>query len=209
MSMINPGPGTDPFGGALDRDPAEWMRAQLWERRTVALTGRLDHAAVTRVAAELMTLDAAGDEAVFLHVDCDGGGLDAAFTLIDTIDLLGVPVRVRCVGRAEGVAVGVVAVAHHRAATPHARFKLTLPDASFSGSAANIESTAREHQRQVEAFVTRIAEATGRAFEHIEADLERGRWLDANEALVYGLIDEIERPERPGPDEGRPRFGFA
>ncbi len=47
----------------------------------------------------------------------------------------------------------------------------------------------------MESFVARMATATGQAFEHVEADLERGRWLDADEALAYGLIDEIERPE--------------
>lgn len=209
MSFINPGGGTDPFGSPLDRDPAEWMRAQLWERRTVALTGVLDDRAATTAAAELMSLDASGDDAVFLHVDCGGGTLEAAFTVIDTIDLLGVPVRARCVGRAEGVVTGIVAVAHHRSATPHSRFKLALPDVVFGGSASDLETDAREHQRQVESFVARVSRATGRAFEHVEADLERGRWLDADEAVEYGLIDEIERPDRGDPSADRPRFGFA
>jgi ATP-dependent Clp protease protease subunit len=209
MTFTNPGAGSDPFGSPLDRDPAEWMRAQLLERRTVALTGALDGRAATTAAAELMSLDASGDDAVFLHVDCVGGNLEAAFTVIDTIDLLGVPVRARCVGRAEGVGAGIVAVAHHRSATPHSRFKLSVPDVALGGSASDIEANAREHQRRMESFVARVSRATGRAFEHVEADLERGRWLDADEALEYGLIDEIERPEPAAPDSERPRFGFA
>lgn len=209
MSFVSPGSGTDPFGRRLDRDPAEWMRAQLWERRTVAITGVLDDRAATTAAAELMSLDAAGDDAVFLLVDCSSETLEAAFTVIDTIDLLGVPVRARCVGRADGVVTGIVAVAHHRSATPHARFRLSLPDVTFGGSASDVEANAREHQRRMESFVARMSKATGRAFEHVEADLERGRWLDADEALEYGLIDEIERPEPSPPDTQRPKFGFA
>ena len=119
MSSIGFGPLGDPFGGSTQRDPAEWMRAQLWERRTIALTGALDDALASTVAAGLMALDADGDDAVFLHVDCGGGSLEAAFTVIDTIDLLGVPVRARCVGRADGVGAGIVAVAHHRLSLIH------------------------------------------------------------------------------------------
>jgi ATP-dependent Clp protease protease subunit len=85
-----------------------------------------------------------------------------------------------------------------------------VPEVAFTGTVANVEANAREHQRQLEQLVSRLASATGRAFEHVEADLERGRWLDADEALAYGLIDEIERPDSGGAESGdRPRFGFA
>jgi ATP-dependent Clp protease, protease subunit len=208
MSFTNPGSG-DAFRLSFDLDPGEMLRAQLRQRRVVALTGTLDDTAAMTVAAELMALDADGDEGIVLHVDCSGGSLAAAFTVIDTIDLLGVPVRARCVGRVDGVATGVVAVTHARAATPHSRFHLVLADVSFAGSAASLEAAASEHERQMETFVARVAQATGRPFEHVEADLERGRWLDADEALEYGLIDEIERPEPPETGTERPKFGFA
>ncbi len=188
------------FGGA------EWMRAQLWERRVVLLSGQLDDASATTATTELMALDAAGDEAISLHVDCRGGTIQAALMIIDVIDLLGVPVYARCAGRAEDAAVGIVAAAPHRSATPHARFRLGLPVVAFAGGATDVERNALEHQRIVEVFVNRLALATGRPFERVEADIERGAWLDAEEALEYGLIDEVERPEPRGQ---RTRFGFA
>jgi ATP-dependent Clp protease protease subunit len=187
--------------GGID-DRADWMRAQLWNRRVVLLSGELDDAAATEASTELMALDAAGDEAVTLQVDCGGGSLHAGLMLIDVIDLLGVPVHARVSGRAEGVAVGIVAVAERRTATPHARFRLGLPDIELTGRAEDVERAAQAHQRQVEVFVRRLADATGRPFERIEADLERREWLDADAAVAFGLVDEVERP---GPRSFTPR----
>src|SRR3954452_19253684 len=143
-----------------------------------------------------MTLDASGDEAVTLHIDCAGGTLDAAFTLMDTIDLLGVPVHTVCVGRADGPAVGVVAVGRRRSASPHSRFRLCQPQASVQGTARDLERWARHHEDQIARFASRLAEATRQPAERIEADLDVGRYLDADEAVQYRLVDEVMRPNR-------------
>jgi ATP-dependent Clp protease protease subunit len=169
----------------------EWVRGELYGRRVVLLTGELDDQLAGQVAAELMMLDASDDGAVILHVDSPGGSLLAAFTVIDTMDLLGVPVEVVCVGRAEGAAVGVVAAGARRYASPHAQLRLSEPSSVVTGSARDIESWAAQHQRQLSRYVQRLAEATGRPFEHIEADLASGRWLNADEAVAYGLLDGL------------------
>jgi ATP-dependent Clp protease protease subunit len=171
----------------------EWVRAQLHERRIVLLRGALDDKLAGEVTAELMMLDATGDQAVALHVDSAGGSLEAAFAVIDTIDLLGVPVETICIGRAEGSAVGVVAAAPRRHAAPHARFHLCEPSATVEGRASQIEAGAAHHQAQTARFARRLARASGRPAEHVEADLSMGRWLDAEEAVAYGLVDDLWR----------------
>jgi len=178
---------TVPFGddvGALVRD-------RLFERRTVLLRGEIDDAAATRAAAELMTLDATGDSHVTLHVDAWGGTLEAAFAVMDVIDLLGVPVHVLCLGRADGPAVGVVAVGTRRACTPHARFRLRDADAAMHGSAADLGRWAEYHMDQVGRFHARLAQAVGRPVDQVAADCAAGRFLTAEEARGYGLVDEI------------------
>ncbi len=107
-------------GGPWEERPS--LDAQLLERRVVRLWGPLDDATVARACAEMMALDATGDGAVQLYVGSSGGPLHSAMSLIDTIDLLGVPVHVTCLGRAEGAAVGVVAAGARRVAAPHAQF---------------------------------------------------------------------------------------
>jgi ATP-dependent Clp protease protease subunit len=164
-----------------------------------------------------MALDATGDGAVQRYVGSTGGAVHSAMSLIDTMDLLGVPVHVTCLGRAEGAAVGVVAAGARRVASPHAQFHLSEPEVSVSGNASQLAAWAEHHRVELERFVERLALATGRPAEHLEADLSLGRWLDAEEALHYGLVDEIWGPARgPGPRSNDPPtagprhpFGFG
>jgi ATP-dependent Clp protease protease subunit len=173
------------------RSPEDLLRAQLFERRIVFLRGPLDDTAASDVAAQLMTLDASGDEPVQLHVDSPGGPLEPAFVLIDTIGLLGVPVHAVCVGRAAGSAVGVLAAAEVRRAAPHASFRLCQPDENVRGVAAELESWIAHKQRMLDDFHRHLAAATGRPLEQVEADTGAGRFLDADEAVAYGLVHEV------------------
>ena len=120
-------------GFASDGPHDEWLRVQLFQRRTVMLTGELDDPTANGVAMALMTLDADGDDAVHLRIDSGGGSLSCALALMDVIDLLGVPVRAFCLGQAVGPAVGVLAVCPHRTLAPHARLGILEPTAEFGG----------------------------------------------------------------------------
>ena len=195
-------PGPDGWAG--------WVRARLFEQRIVVVRGELTDELAGQAAAELMTLDASGDEPVALHLDCAGGTLEAAFTLMDTIDLLGVPVHVTCLGRVEGPAVGVVAVAPRRTTAPHTRFRLAVPEVTVQGRARDLEQWADHYRDRLDRFVSRLAAASRRPAEHVEADVLAGRWLTAEEAVRYGLVDEVVRPGatvRPLPSAPA-RFGF-
>ena len=111
--------------------------------------------------------------------------------LIDTIGLLGVPVHALCVGRAEGAALGVLAAAELRRAAPHARFRLSQPDEKVGGVARDIETWVAQKQRMLDEFHRHVAAATGRPLEQVEADTAAGRYLDADEAVAYGLVHEV------------------
>ena len=130
-------------------------------------------------------------------MDSPDGTLEAAFLLMDTLDGLRAPVRAHCRGQAGGPAVGVVAVAGHRSAARHARFRLAQPTVRLAGTPAELDAQARQHRDALVRFQARLARATGRPVDDIADDMRRGRYLDAREALAYGLIDTIA-----GPTEG-------
>jgi hypothetical protein len=79
-----------------------WLQEQLFERRIVLVTGRLDDDAATKAAAALLALDARGNRPIELHLDSPDGALGAAFALIDTADTLRSALRVVWLGRRFG-----------------------------------------------------------------------------------------------------------
>ena len=193
-----------PGAGAWNRS----VRERLFEQRVVFLWGPLEDHVANQVAAELMTLDATGDEPIQLHIDSGGGTLDAALSLIDVIDLLGVELQATCVGQAFGPALGPLAVAPVRRATPHARFRLTEPSVDANGTARDLEAWVKDHQRRLGQFCERLAEAVHRPADAVAEDLRSGRFLDADEARRYGIIDEVCGPDaRVYPLNPRP-LGF-
>ena len=138
-----------------------------------------------------MALDALGDSAVELQLDSHGASLEAAWTLLDVIDLLGVPVNIVCAGRVEGAAVGVLSAGTKRTALPHTRFRLTNPELEISGRASELGALLDHHTARLDRLHERIALSTGRPVPDVAADFQAGRALDATEALRYRLVDEI------------------
>jgi ATP-dependent Clp protease protease subunit len=194
-----------------DRPPLEDpVLSGLFERRTVTLFGELADDRATHLAAELMSLDALGDGPVSLVISSGGGSLHAALALIDVIDLLGARVHATCLGHLEGPPVGVMAVCQRRLIAPHARIRLCEDVATFEGRARDLEDWARQRSTELRRFCERVAVATSgrRPADEVEEDVRAGRFLSPAEALRYGLVDEIGRPEGTVLPMPRTPFGF-
>jgi ATP-dependent Clp protease, protease subunit len=195
-----------------DHDWAQDLARRLFEQRVVLLQGPLDDASATRASAELMTLDAEGDGAVSLRIDSADGSLALALTLMDVIELLGVPVRALGLGQVGGAAIGVLAVCGHRAAMPSTRFSWREPTTQMETRAAReVSQWARLRADERERFSDRVAAATGQPAAAVAEAMTTGAFMGAADALAFGLLDEICRPkgeihQLPGPPIGfRPR----
>ncbi|MGE5132876.1 MAG: ATP-dependent Clp protease proteolytic subunit [Gemmatimonadota bacterium] len=172
-------------------EPGGWpgrVYERLLDRRIVMASGQLDGETATRLCAQLLTLDAEGDEPIRLELQNLDADLSAALTVMGVLDVLRVPVHVQAGGRISGPALGVLASATRRLAYPNAMFALAEPKVSFDGRVT--ELAAREEQVRVmlDELYIRLAEVTGREVDDIRADARRERLLTVDDAISYGLI---------------------
>jgi len=189
-----PQPGTAATAGSTG-GLSDLLARRLLDQRVVLLHGALDDPAATRVAAELMTLDAEGDDAVTLRVDCGEAALAPALTLMDVVELMGVPVHALCLGQVAEGAVGIVAVCARRSAMPSTRFSLSEPATHFESHVRNVAQWAELRAEERRRFCERVGAAVGKSPAVVEDDLTRGRFLSATEALEYGLLDEVAQAD--------------
>jgi ATP-dependent Clp protease protease subunit len=207
-------PPTGPGGAGTGMGPeplSETLARRLLAQRVVLLHGPLDDVSVTRVAAELMTLDAEGDDPVTLRVDCGEAALAPALTLMDVIELMGVPVRALCLGQVAAGAIGVVAVCAHRSAMPSTRFSLCEPTTRREAHVRNVAQWADLQAAERRRFCERVGAAARKPPADVEGDMEHGRFFSAAEAVRYGILDEVSGPDAAvqglhGP--GSPPMGF-
>jgi len=176
-------PGTPPF--------TSQVLSSLFARRIVLVHGELTGERASELAAALLTLDALGDEHVELRLQAPTASWEAAGVVIDVIYVLGVPVHTVALGVVGGGAVGVLAAGVHRVVSPHARLHLRDPDTSASGRPDELARSVHEQLARRADFHRLLAARTGRPVADIDAEWERGGYLDAPSAIALGYADAL------------------
>jgi ATP-dependent Clp protease, protease subunit len=176
--------------------PEDWLTAdvlaRMLDRRHVFLRGLLDDEAATRLAAELMTLEADAPLPVTMHIHSRGGALSALFTVTDTIAAMGAPVDTVCLGEAVGSAAALLAAGTGtRRAGQNARITLRLPESDVAGTADDIEREARTQSALRDQLYDLLVRVTGRSRDWLARGWDRERSLSAVEACAEGLVDEL------------------
>jgi ATP-dependent Clp protease protease subunit len=182
-------------------EPGEWpgrIYQRLLERRIVLAAGRLDGEAATVLCAQLLTLDAEGDQPIRLELQGLEAELPAALTVMGVLDVLRVPVTAQVAGQLTGAGLGVLAACTHRQAYPSAILTLTEPKLSLSGTAAEVSTQEEQVAAMMDTLYARLAGVTGHEVDDIRADARRGRFFTVPEAVSYGLIEgQATAADRP------------
>lgn len=166
----------------------------LLENRIIFLSGPiLEHTASIVVQQLLYLQSIRRDQDVNLYINSPGGLVDQTLAIYDTMRFVGSNVATYCIGQAaSGAAIILMAGAKgKRFILPNAKVMLHQPYGGISGQAEDIRIQADEVLRDKARLNGIIAECTGRAVDQVEADTERDRYLSAEEALEYGVVDEL------------------
>jgi ATP-dependent Clp protease, protease subunit len=146
------------------------------------------------VIAQLLFLEADNPERdVHFYINSPGGSVSAGLAIYDTIQYMKAPVNTICMGMAASMGAFLLAAgrAGKRSALPHSRIMIHQPSGGASGTAADIEIQAREILYLRSKMNELMSKHTGRPVEQIERDIERDRYMSAEEAKQYGIIDHI------------------
>jgi len=185
----------------------ELFRRMLDQRR-VMLTGAIDGTVAERVCAQLLVLEADdADKAVTLYLHSPGGEVDAGFAIYDTMQSLQCDVATVCLGFAASMAQFLLCAGApgQRRAHAHSRILMHQPLGAVEGYAVDVAIQAEQFSLARRLMAELTANHTGQSVERIMADGDRDRWFTADEALAYGMVDDViaTRPRRDR--EGRTR----
>ena len=146
------------------------------------------------VIAQLLFLEADNPERdIHIYINSPGGSVSAGMAIYDTMQFLKSPVNTNCMGLAASMGSFLLAAGRSgkRSALPHARIMIHQPSGGTQGSAADIEIQAREILYLRAKMNELMAKHTGRPVEQIERDMDRDRFMSAEEARDYGIIDNV------------------
>jgi ATP-dependent Clp protease, protease subunit len=146
------------------------------------------------VIAQLLFLEADNPERdIHIYINSPGGSVSAGMAIYDTMQFLRSPVNTTCMGLAASMGSFLLAAGTpgKRSALPHARIMIHQPSGGTQGTAADIEIQAREILYLRNKMNELFAKHTGRAVEQIERDMDRDRFMSADEAKDYGLVDNV------------------
>jgi len=166
----------------------------LLKNRIIFLGMPIDDHTANLVVAQMLFLDNENSEKeIRLYVNCPGGSITSGLAIYDTMNIVSAPVSTICVGLAASMGTVLLSagVKGRRYALPNSTIHIHQPWGGAQGQAVDIEIEARRIMRERERLNQLLAKHTGQTIERIIHDTDRNYYMDAGEAVQYGLIDEV------------------
>ncbi|MBS7457666.1 ATP-dependent Clp endopeptidase proteolytic subunit ClpP [Coralloluteibacterium stylophorae] len=168
--------------------------SRLLKERVIFLVGPVDDHVANVIVAQMLFLEADNpDKDISLYINSPGGVVTAGMAIYDTMQFIKPDVSTICIGQAASMGALLLAsgAAGKRHALPHSRVMIHQPLGGFQGQASDIDIHAREILTLREKLNAILAQHTGQDIEQIARDTDRDRFLSADAAKEYGLVDSV------------------
>ncbi len=167
--------------------------AKMLKTRTILLSGEIDKDLAERTIRQLLLLEDMGDDPIRVFIDSPGGDADAGYAIFDMIRFIKPPVWTIGMGLVASAAsiILIAAPRERRVGLPNSHYLIHQPLSGIRGVATDIEIHARELDKLRERINRLIARETGVSFEQVEKDTDRDFWMNAEEAVKYGLVSRV------------------
>jgi ATP-dependent Clp protease protease subunit len=184
-------------GGQYQRFRQMSLDDMMLDNRIVFLIGDINYGRAAEVIMKLLYLDNLKSSEINLYINSPGGSVDDTMAIYDTMRFIGSPIATYCIGRAQSGGAVVLAAGEKgkRFALPHAKIMLHQPWGGVTGQAADIKIQAAEIIKAKGVINKILSTHTGQSEDKIRKETERDRYMTADEAKDYGLIDEVLHEE--------------
>lgn len=173
--------------------------SRLLKDRVVFLGSAIDDQVANAVVAQLLFLETDNPDAdINLYINSPGGSVTAGMAIFDTMNYIKCPVRTVCVGMAASMGAFLLMAGEKgkRLALPNSEVMIHQPSGGASGQSTDVTIHAEWLLRTKNKMNGLMAQMTGQPLEKIAHDVERDYFMSAQEALAYGIIDEIYQPRQ-------------
>ncbi len=176
--------------------------AKLFEERIIFLGVQIDDASADDVMAQLLCLESMDpDRDISIYINSPGGSYTAMTAIYDTMRFVKPEIQTVCLGQAASAAAVLLAAGQpgKRFALPHSRILIHQPYTEGGGQGSDIEIQANEILRMRTEMEGILALHSGRDLEQVRRDIERDKILTADDALAYGLVDQVIASRKASP----------
>lgn len=171
------------------------LYSRLLKERIIMLCDEVNDHTAQLIIGQLLFLEAEDpDKTIYLYINSPGGSVSAGLAIYDTINYIKCDVSTICFGTAASMGAVLLAAGTRgkRYALPNAEIMIHQPLGGAQGQASDIAIQAAHMAKTKEKLTAILARHTGQTPETIQKDTDRDNWLSAEEALAYGLIDDIK-----------------
>ncbi|MEN1728665.1 MAG: ATP-dependent Clp endopeptidase proteolytic subunit ClpP [Pseudomonadota bacterium] len=168
--------------------------SRLLKERVIFIVGPIEDYMANLVVAQLLFLESENpDKDINIYINSPGGSVTAGMAIYDTMQFVKPDVSTMCVGQAASMGALLLTAGAHgkRYSLPHSRVMIHQPLGGFQGQASDIDIHAKEILKMRDSLNRILQHHTGQPLETIEADTDRDKFMSADEAKDYGLVDEV------------------